>query len=319
MAEVTFANPEYLWILVLVPILIFVHFLTLKQSRAAVIKFANFEAIERVSKGEFLGTPYRGILKNKDIGLLSLRALIYCLLILSAAGTIVLYQGTASNFDYVLTIDTSSSMLANDLSPSRMDAAKAAAEEFTNIMPSRANVGIVTFASTSIIGLRPTSDLQQIKDAISNIDLQETGGTAIGDAIITSTNLFSSNKSRIIILLTDGQNNAGINPDVAVEYAKQNDAAIYAIGVATKKGGNVSALNLISKLDEGLLKRISEETNGRFFVVDTIENLAGAFREIASSTKKQLSINISWILLISTIVLLGFEWILINTIYKTIP
>lgn len=319
MAEVAFANPEYLWILVLVPILIFVHFLTLKQSKAAVIRFANFEAIERVSKGEFLGTPYRGILKNKDMGLLSLRALIYCLLILSAAGTSILYQGTASNFDYVLAIDTSSSMLANDLIPSRLDAAKAAAEQFTSIMPPRSNVGIVTFASTSIIELRPTSDLQQIKDAISNIDLQETGGTAIGDAIITSTNLFSLNKSRIIILLTDGQNNAGVNPDVAVEYARQNNAAVYAIGVATKKGGNVSALNLISKLDEGLLKRISEETSGRFFVVDTTENLAGAFREIASSTKKQLSMGISWLLLIGAIVLLGFEWILINTIYKTIP
>ena len=319
MVEITFTNPSYLWILLLVPFLVIIHFFTLKQSRAAIIKFANFEAIERVAKGDILGTPYKGILRNKNIGLLSLRALVYFLLILSVAGTTILYQGTTSSFDYVLAIDTSSSMLANDLVSTRLDAAKSAATQFLNFLPPGANVGIVTFASTSVIELRSSSKVEEISDAISKINLQETGGTAIGDAIVTSTNLFNTNKSRIIILLTDGQNNIGTEPDAAIEYAKKNDVIIDSIGLGTSSGGNVSDLNFISQLDPDFLKKLAQETEGKFFVVNTTVDLDSAFRSIAGSTKKTLSLNISWILLVSAIVLLGFEWIFINTIYKTIP
>ena len=130
---------------------------------------------------------------------------------------------------------------------------------------------------------------------------------------------FNANKSKIIILLTDGQNNVGISPDTAVEYAKQNDVTIHAIGVATKEGGKISNLNFTSQLDEELLKQMAQETSGRFFVVENSQNLSDAFKQIASSSEKSLPINISWILLMSGIALLGLEWMLINTIYKTIP
>lgn len=319
MVEITFVNPSYLWMLLLVPFLVAIHFFTLKQSRAAVIKFSNFEAIERVARGDVLGTPYRGLLRNKNLGLLILRALVYCLLILSIAGTTVSYKGKTSSFDYVFAIDSSSSMLADDFQPTRLAAAKDAAISFIDLIPAGASIGVVTFASTSIVELRPTSNKQEIKDTIFNINFHESGGTAIGDAIITSTNLFTTNKSKTIILLTDGQNNVGVEPDLAMQYAKQNDATIHTIGVATKEGGKVSSINLISKLDEGLLKKISQETNGGFFIVDDIQGLSEAFKQIASSTERLLSIDISWILLISAIALLGLEWVLINTIYKTIP
>src|SRR3989344_1952734 len=157
MAEITFANPSYLWMLLLVPFLVVVHFLTLRQSKAAVIKFANFEAIQRVAKGEVLGSPYKGLLKNKNFGLVMLRTLVYILLILSVAGTIMVYQGKTSSIDYVFAIDASSSMLADDLKPNRFDAAREAAGIFVDIIPQGAEVGIVTFASTSIIEQRPTT------------------------------------------------------------------------------------------------------------------------------------------------------------------
>jgi len=319
MVEITFTSPSYLWILAIVPFLIIIHFFTLKQSRAAVIKFSNFEAIERVARGEVLGTSYRGLLKNKNLGLLFLRALVYCLLILSVAGTTIWYSGKTSDFDYVFAIDSSASMLADDFIPTRLEAAKETAGEFVNLVPSGAKIGVLTFASTSLIELRPTSDFQEVSYAIANVGPQETGGTAVGDAIVTSTNLFNSNKSKAIILITDGRSNVGVDPDVAIQYAKQNDVTIHTIGVATKEGGNVSSLRLLSTLDEDFLRRISEETNGKSFIATSVQNLTNAFREIASSTEKILSLNISWILLISAIVLLGFEWILINTTYKTIP
>jgi len=322
MVEITFTNPSYLWVLILIPFITIIHFFTLKQTRASAIKFSNFEAIARVAQGDMLGSPYKGLLKNKNIGLLMLRALVYCLLIFSVAGAIVSYQGKTSNLDYVFAIDASSSMLADDFTPTRLEAAKDASLKFVDIVPPGAEVGITTFASTAIINLRPTSNMQEVRDAISDINLHESGGTAIGDPIVTSTNLFNtkdSKKSKSIILLTDGQSNVGVPLETATEYAKHNDVNINAIGVATKEGGNVSSLNLISKLDEELLKKITSETNGQFFVAKDAKGLVDAFRSIAASSEKLISINISWILLISVIVILGIEWILINTLYKTVP
>lgn len=319
MAEISFVNPSYLWVLLLVPFLVVIHFFTLRQSRSAVIKFSNFEAIERVASGEVLGSPYKGMLTNKNLGLLMLRALVYCLLIFSIAGATISYKGHTSSFDYVFAIDASSSMLADDFTPTRLEAAKQAASEFVDIIPSGANIGIVTFASTAISELMPNKNKQEVKDEILSIELHKSGGTAIGDALITSTNLFITNKSKAIILVTDGQSNVGTEPNVAIQYAREHDIVVHTIGVATREGGNVSSFNFLSKIDEKLLVKIAAETNGRFFVVEDMQSLAGAFREIAASTEKLLSINISWILLISAIVVLGLEWILINTIYRTIP
>lgn len=319
MVQISFANPNYLWILLLVPFLIILHFFTLKQKKTAAIKFSNFEALERVSRGDILGNPYKGFLRNKSLRLLLIRAFIYCLLILAVAGTTLWYEGKTSNFDYVFAIDTSSSMLAEDLKPSRLEAAKQAAISFVDIVPRGDKIGIVTFASISIIELMSSSDSEKIKNTISNIELQEVGGTAIGDAIITSSNLFQENKSKLIILLTDGQSNAGIEPDLALNYAKQKGITIHTIGVATPEGGNVSELGYVSKLDEELMKRIAEQTNGKFYIANNAQTLMAAFREIATSHDKQVSLNISFMLLIIAILLLGIEWILVNTIYKTIP
>jgi len=319
MVYVAFTNPSYLWILTIVPVLVVVHFITLKQSRADVIKFANFEAIERVAKGDILGNPYKGMLRNKNLGLLLLRALIYCMLIFAAAGITILYVGRASDFDYVFAIDASSSMLADDFSPSRFEAAKQAASSFIELVPKGAKIGIVTFASTSIIELRLSDERNEVLEAMQEIELHSSGGTAIGDAVVTAANLFQANKSKMVILLTDGQGNVGLAPELAIQYARKNDIVVQTIGVATEKGGSVPFLNLTSRLDEELLRKVAKETGGNFFLAQDTAALTEAFRQIASANEKNLSVNISWIMLVIAISLLGFEWILINTMYKTIP
>ncbi len=319
MVDLTFTNQGYLWASILVPFMTLIHFFTLRQKKADIIKFSNFEAIERVAKGEILAKPYKGLLKNKNLGLLAIRALIYSILILSASGATLLYQGRTSEHDYVFAIDASSSMLADDFKPTRFDAAKQAAGNFLELIPKGASIGIVTFASTSIIELKGSPDFDAVKNALADTEPHESGGTAIGDAIVTATNLFNTNKSRVIILLTDGQSNVGTNTDAAIEYAKQNDVIVHTIGVATKEGGNVSNLNLISKLDEELLKKVSDETKGKLFIASDSQSLNEGFRQVASSNEKTLSLNLSWILLVSAIALLGAEWIIISIVYKTLP
>src|SRR3989338_4232514 len=109
------------------PFFILTHIFTLKRIKAKALKFSNFEAIERVSRGEFLGKPYKGLFTNKNLFLLFLRLIVYTLLVLSVTGTTLWYTGKASDFDFMLAIDASTSMLANDFNTSRLEAAKNAA------------------------------------------------------------------------------------------------------------------------------------------------------------------------------------------------
>lgn len=325
MIEVTFSNPIYLWTLLLIPFIILTHIFTLKHTRAAALKFSNFEAIERVSKGEFLGKPYRGLFRNKNIFLLFLRVVIYTLLILSVTGTTLWYTGEASDFDFMLAIDTSISMLADDFTANRLEAAKEAANVFVDSIVGKSNIGVVSFASTVFVDKELTSDKGEIKKIINQLDIKESGGTNIGDALITSANLLvieepeKDERSKVIILLTDGQSNTGTSVEVAVEYAKAREIIIHTIGIGTEEGGKLFGLDVVSKLDEDSLKSIAEQTNGKYFRAESKDALETVFKEIASFTERRISFDITWILLIIALSLLALEWILMQTIYKTIP
>ena len=319
MVELTFTNPAYLWTLLLVPFIVLIHIFTLKYTRAAALKFSNFEAIERVSKGEFLGKPYHGFLRNKNVLLLLLRVIIYTLIILSVSGTTLWYTGRASDFDFVIAIDTSASMLADDFNQTRLGAAKEAAKAFIGDIVGKTSIGIVSFSGAVFVDKEPTSDKSEAKRVIDGLDIKESGGTNIGDSIITAANLLKGNNAKAIILMTDGQSNTGTPIDVAVDYVKSRAVIIYTIGIGTKEGGKLFGLQLTSKLDEDTLKKISEDTSGKYFRAESKEFLDKAFKEIASFGEKRVSLNLSWIFLITSLILLGFEWILLHTIYKTIP
>lgn len=323
MVEVTFANPAYLWTLLIIPLIIAIHIFTLKNIRTSALKFSNFEAIERVSKGEVLGKPYRGALANKNIFLLLLRVLIYTLLILSVTGTTLWYVGQASDFDFVLAIDSSTSMLADDLENSRLESAKDAANIFADSVVGQSRIGIVSFASAVFVDKEPILDKGEIKDTINSLDLKESGGTNIGDTLIASANLLMldklEGKSKVIILLTDGQSNTGTPVEIATEYVKSRAIIVHTIGLGTEEGGKLFGLDVISKLDEITLKTLAEQTNGKYFRAESKDVLENAFKEIASFTEKRISFDISWILLIIALSLLAVEWVLIHTVYKTIP
>lgn len=319
MVEVTFANPVYLWTLLLLPFMIIIHILILKKIKTAALKFSNFEAIERVSKGDFLGERYKGLFSNKNVFLLFLRLIIYSLLIFSVTGTTLWYLGEASDFDYILAIDTSTSMLADDFEITRLEAAKDAAKLFVSSIVGKSDIGVVSFASAVFVDKELTSDKEDIIEVIETLDIKESGGTNIGDAIITSTNLLKDKKAKTIILLTDGQSNIGTSIDIAIDYAIAKAVMIHTIGIGTEAGGKIFGLNITSKLDEQSLKRISLDTNGKYFRAESEDVLKDAFKEIASFTEKRISLNISWILLIIGFSLLAVEWIIVHSIYRTIP
>ncbi len=308
--EITFTNPRYLMLLLAVPILIFVHFYTLKHTSRKALRFANYEAIMRVTGGEVV---------SKNVLVLVLRICIVSFLVLSVAGTTLWYEGLSARYDMVLAIDSSSSMLANDYTPNRFEAAKNAATLFVDYVTGDVKVGVVSFSGASFINLEPTTDLDLVKKAIANLQIHTLGGTDAGQAIITSSNLLRErNVPKIIVVLTDGRSNVGIDPIDAVEQIGKDTIIVYTIGIATGEGGTMDGLAAALTLDPETLTSVAEMTGGKYFPATSITALEDAFKQIAQTQKKKMKLDISPYLLIFSFFLLFLEWGLINTKYRVL-
>ncbi len=308
--EVTFTDPEYLWFLIVIPILMIIHFISLKSTKRKALKFANFDAIARVTDGEVL---------SKNLSLLFLRLIIVILFVLALAGTTYWYSGSGSEFDFVLAIDASNSMLADDFSPNRIESAKINAQEFLDLISRSNKIGIVSFAGTAIIEKDLSNEFFEVKNTINNIQARNTGGTDLGEAIITSSNiLLATEKPRIIILLTDGQSNVGVSLEDAIKYAKSKGITIYTIGIGTEGGGNYIG-NVSLKLDEENLKKIAVETDGDYFRAENEKSLNEIYKKIAKITETKMNKNLGITFLVISLILVLIEWTMINTRFRTIP
>lgn len=317
--EVTFSNPFFLVFLVSIPLMIISHLFTLRYLKRRAFKFANFEAIKRVV-GETKPITSNTYILSQNLPLLITRILLISVLVLSAAGMVFWSFGQSSDFNYVLAIDASSSMLADDFYPSRLEAAKSASINFVDSVSSETTVGIVSFSGAAFIETELTSNRGDVKDKIRSVDIKSVGGTDIGEAIITSTNvLLKEEKARVIVLLTDGQSNVGTSVYDAIDYANDNQVIVYTIGVATKEGGSFMRIKSISQLDEETLVEIAQRTGGEYFRAEDRTALSKAFREIAFSHRESIPTNLSMGLLLVALVLIFLEWGLISTKYKSIP
>ena len=309
MVELEFSNISYLWFLAAIPLLVALHLFSLNYLKRRATKFANFEALEKVSGRKTLHTNY---------GLLLVRILVLVFFVFAAADPVLWYEAQGSNYDFVVAIDASSSMTASDFQPTRMEAAKEAAVSFLDQLKNGPSIGIVSFAGSAFVKLPPTNDMSKAKDTVYLLSIEKSGGTAIGDAIITSSNLFlKSNRSKAIVLLTDGQNNAGTTVEEAASYAKSNGIKVHTIAVGTENGGMSPELpqSVVFKVDETALKKISSETDGKFFSASEPAGLNEAFSQIANETVTKIPFQLSLPLLALAFLLVLLEWVLVSTGY----
>ena len=312
--QITFLNPEYLWILLGVPLLIILHFYSLKYVHNRAIKFANFEALERVTGGVVL---------SRNIYLLCMRLLGLLFLTLSLAGATLWYVGQVDVSDYVLAIDSSGSMLANDFSPNRLEASKEAALAFVDNLEADSQVSVVSFAGTGLVEISLIKNRRRIKQAIEDIQISSFHGTAIGDALKTSSNvLLNSDKSRIIILLTDGQDNVASEEEISkiLDFVNNKQITVNTIGVATESGGSLPGLNSLSTLDDETLRSIADTTGGSYIHSESKNELINAYQSFNyESLESKIPVYLRLPFILITLVLLFVEWILVNTKYRTIP
>jgi len=290
-------NPYILFLVLILPIL-FLWFVREKNKHDGPILFSSSKLIPQ------------SILKSSHFSvklLTSIKFLIFLLIIIALSGPRI------SNFessqkkeivDILLVLDQSSSMLAQDFDPNRLEAAKLVANKFVeNRRGDR--IGLVVFAANSYIHCPLTTDTKIINNFIDKIEIidRDNDGTAIGMAIANAINRlrFSDTKSKIIILLSDGSNNSGeIDPITAAELAEKFNIKIYTIAAGTNGlapypvediWGRTILRDIEVEVDEKTLIEIAKLTDAKFFRATDNSSLDQIFKEIDQMEKTKIEIT----------------------------
>jgi len=184
----------------------------------------------------------------------------------------------------ILCIDTSGSMRARDLEPSRAEAAKAAARAFLDQVPAGTRVGLITFATNAVLLAAPSDDLDALRAALDRLPAPD-GATAIGDALNLAAQQSPKRGTRAIVLMTDGVNNRGVDPVSAARQASGSGIAIHTVGVGTNDSGQlIPGTDEPADLDEPTLRAIASLGHGTYASARDAGSLSAAFRDVARIT-----------------------------------
>lgn len=291
--NITFANPQFFWLFLLLPVAMLWYF------------FKQSEETASLTLSSIKGFPKNSVLPKLKPLLFVLRMLALSAIIVAMARPqtqdVSTRTKTTQGIDIVMSIDVSSSMLAQDLKPNRMVALKEVAAEFIDQRPND-RIGLVVYAGESYTKTPITSDKAIVQSALQEITFgQVDDGTAIGLGLATAVNRLKDSKalSKVIILLTDGVNNSGfIEPQTAADLAVEFGIKTYTIGIGT----NGNALSPVAynadgtfryamqtvEIDEELLKSIAEITGGKYFRATDNEKLEAIYDEINKLEKTEI-------------------------------
>ena len=288
---VTFASPWFLFLLLLIPILFVVKNL-LSKSKNGVLKLSSRTIVsyQMIKKGQ---------LKNRILTFFHFAVIILIIIGLARPRIIQsLQEKSIEVIDIVLVIDISSSMLATDFKPNRLEVVKKTAKNFIEKRDGD-RLGILVFAGESFIQCPLTVDhdvLLSLMDEIS-VAQQSFDGTAIGMAIANATNRLrkSTAKSKVMILLSDGSNNAGeLDPNTAADLANQFGIKIYTIGAGTNQ--DVSFIPgrgyIRNEIDEKTLQSIAKQTGGAYFRATNNQALEEIYSTIDELERTEVEIKV---------------------------
>jgi len=328
--NITFANLWVLWFLLLVPLMTayYVFFHRRKQNHLSFSSFTGFAGHKPTLRQRLGLLPFL-------FRLLAVAALVVALARpqSSTGGQSVTTEG----IDIVMALDISASMLAEDLKPNRIEAAKKVAQQFIDSRPND-RIGLVVFSGESFTQCPITSDHAVIKNLMKGIESgMLADGTAIGEGLATAVNRLksSTSKSKVIILLTDGVNNIGsIDPLTAGDIAKAFNVRVYTIGVGSqgmapypvKTPFGLQYQNMPVQIDEDVLQKIAGETGGKYFRATNTARLKEVYAEIDKMEKTRISVTEFhnkteefYPLVLLAICLVLLEFLLKYTVIKSLP
>ena len=287
MKEVSFLNPEFFWLFLILPAAVLWQIWKRKQQSATL----NISSVKGFKSQKSLLAKLKPFLF-----VLRLLALSSLIIAMARPRKVDISSQTKSTkgIDIVMAIDVSGSMLAKDLKPNRMEALKKVAENFVEGRPND-RIGIVVYAAEAYTKTPVTSDKAIVQQAIQSIKYDNVlqDGTGIGMGLTTAVNRLkdSKAKSKVIILLTDGVNNAGfIEPETGSQIAKEYGIKVYTIGIGTNgnamfpyayapNGGFLFRMMPV-EIDVNLLQTIAKNTGGKYFRASSNSKLEAIYNEI---------------------------------------
>jgi Ca-activated chloride channel family protein len=326
-----FADP--LFLLVLVTIVPWV-WLLLRRSRSG-FPAIPFSSLTVFSK--FKQSRIKPMLRFVPV-VTKLTALILLIIALARPQSISKGQDVSSEgIDIIIALDISASMRARDLTPDRAEAAKRVAANFIDQRP-QDRIGIVLFAKQAFTQCPLTVDHSILKELLENVQigLVDPDNTAIGQALGVALNRMkdSDSRSKVIILLTDGENNFGQPPTTLAEAAEAIGVRVYTIGVGTigqapypfqDPFGRTRIQNVAVSIDEELLKEVAYATGGKYFRATDDETLTEIFSEIDQMEKTKIEVRAfrrfaelyyNWV--IAALILLTIGWLSAAVIFRSI-
>lgn len=295
-----FANKEYLFLLVLlIPYLIW--YLLYRKKSEPTIQMSDTFAYQYAPAS----------LRQKLVWLPDLLRIITFVMVIMVLARPQTHNSwgkkTSEGIDIMLAMDVSTSMLAQDLKPNRIEAAKSVAAEFISGRPDD-NIGLTIFAGESFTQCPMTTDHTSLLNLLQNVrtDIAEKGliedGTAIGMGLANAVGRLkdSKTKSKVVILLTDGSNNMGdISPLTAAQIAKNLGIRVYTIAVGSKTvapypmqvGGTVQYVNVRADVDTGTLTKIAQTADGHFYRATNTAELKQIYKDIDKLEKSKMEIK----------------------------
>ena len=312
-----FLYPNFLFAIPAFLILIIIKKIFLRRSSS--IQVSNFNSLKN-----YFGN--QGKLKISIINVLFIISI--TLLIIGLARpriSLVDEDITVEVIDIILVLDTSSSMLAEDFKPNRLEAVKDAAQEFiANRNGDR--IGLLVFGKETFIQCPLTIDYSVLNSLLNEVTVMEPkyDGTAIGVAIASGVNRLrnSDSESKVIILLSDGSNNAGsIDPISAAKIAKEYGIKVYTIGAGTNQSiTQIPGRGFVrNEIDEETLIGIADVTNAKYFRAIDKASLSGIYSEIDKLEKSEISVSYfsSFEEVYIWFILLGFVFIILSELLRT--
>jgi len=297
MTGISFANPAYLYLLAIIPLLViwYVYFHNKLQPRLLI------PAVEPVTR---LPAGFRTHFRHFPFGL-RMVTLVLLIVILARPQSVNRWENeSVEGIDIMLVMDISGSMLAADFSPNRIEAAKTVATEF---IAGRSNdrMGLVLFSGESFTQCPLTTDHAALMNLLqqANVGVIENQTTAIGLGLANAVKRLkdSEAKSRVVILVTDGVNNAGsVDPLTAAEIARTFGIRVYTIGVGTHGTAPFPVRNFFGdvfyqqqevEIDEAMLRKISGMTNGAYFRATGNQKLREIYSEIDKLEKSKIFVR----------------------------
>ncbi len=308
-----FEDPSKLILIALIPLLLYHYFWSLRKKESAALKFGNFETLQKIT--------VHGVLLYKNYIPLALRSLGLFCLVVALAGPHTFMEVETSKVDIVLAVDVSGSMQAEDYAPNRLEAAKSAAQAFVTRLGAGDRIGVVVFSGASHIAAPISSNYDEVLSKIKKIGHGMEDGTAIGDGLLTSASLLSGSEGRkkVVILLSDGENNRGVVPMDAARYSKDTGVIVYTVGIGSKEGVLLPG-GARSALDEVALRGIAHTTGGEYYAAVSGDTLREIYSNIAAKIiYEEKTQDLSKYFIGAGILLLALELVLAATKYRTLP